>query len=85
MSAYTHDVPFYVQIHRSAYYNGRTVRAVRLTQSRPTVTDPDTVVVRLTVRIPQGVFDPIRPEAVIEIPADLVQHTVRVTAEDANP
>jgi hypothetical protein len=41
------------------------------------------VVVKVTLRIPAAVFDPLRPEAVVVIPADLTDpHPVVVDAGD---
>lgn len=78
---------FYVQLrrHEMGRSNGNTwqrVRVVTATQTRPTVTDPDVVVVKLTVNIPAAAFEPLMPSAEIEVPLDLVQRTVLVEAGD---
>ena len=73
----THDATLYVQIEPTFYSWGDPpklagISAVRMTQKRPRSQLPGTAVVRLTVRIPDVAFMPLRPEAVVEIPADLV-------------
>lgn len=88
----THDATFYVQLEPE--WSGRRdpstgerklrgVKATRITQGRPERPMPGTVVIKLTTRIPDAAFLPLRPEAVIEIPTDLtVANPVEVTATD---
>jgi hypothetical protein len=57
--------------------NGRVIKA---TTKRPEVTDPDVVVVKIRVQIPYEAFEPLKPEAVVVIPEELVQHPVTVEA-----
>lgn len=82
-----HEVPVYLQITRPRYgysYGGRWISAVarRLTVQRPEQPLPGAVVVKLTLRIPDEAFEPLRPQAVIDIPADLIQRPVQVEAND---
>lgn len=88
----THDATFYVQLepewsrmpdYRTGEKTVRAVKAARITQSRPDRPKPGTVVIKLTTRVPDAAFLPLRPEAVIEIPTDLTDpHPVEVTATD---
>lgn len=50
------------------------------TQRKPTVVDPDAVVVKVRLRVPSAAFEPLQPEAVVTVPAELVQHEVVVEA-----
>jgi hypothetical protein len=78
--ARTHDATFYVQLtadigqrwnngERVDYVSG--IKAVALTQKRPERQRPGTVLVKLTVRVPDPAFLPLRPEAVIVVPEDM--------------
>ena len=87
----SHQAAFYVQLQPewgwSAGANGdkpvRSIKAVAMTQSRPTRPKANTVVVKLTVDLPDNAFYPLRPEAVVHIPTDLTEPTVvEVAAED---
>lgn len=63
----------------------RAAKVVALTQKPPGRPRTGTVTVKLTVRVPRAAFVALRPEAVIEIPTDLVQgNPVEVVAEDPN-
>jgi hypothetical protein len=82
---------FYVQIEPewSAYAakNGdpvlRAIKAKRMTQSRPNDPLGGSVMVKLTVEVPDGAFMPLRPEAVIVVPENFVkQNPIQVIAED---
>lgn len=82
---------FYVQLEPvfSSYVRSldgerplREVRATRITQKKPTKPLSGTVTIKLTVDIPDQAFYPLRPEAVVTIPADLTAPTpLEVTAE----
>jgi hypothetical protein len=65
----------------------RAAKVVALTQKRPDRPRPNTVIVKLTVRVPKAAFLPLRPEAVVVIPEDMVvaNEPVEVTAEDPRP
>jgi hypothetical protein len=87
----THSATFFVQLeaewgHWANADGERPVwgaKAVNITQKRPSRPKPGTVVVKLTVEVPEAAFLPLRPEAVITIPAELTQpHPLEVTAED---
>lgn len=59
------------------------IKAKRITQNRPEVPLGGTVSMKLTVEVPEGVFKPLRPEAVIVVPEGMVvQHPIEVTVED---
>lgn len=61
------------------------IKAVALTLSRPTrARYGPSVVVKLTLDIPESAFYPLQPEAVIVVPADLVERNeaIEVTASD---
>lgn len=81
---------FFVQLEPEfarSYITGedivRSVKAVNITQKRPGRPKPGTVVVKLTVEVPAAAFLPLRPEAVITIPAELTApHPLEVIAED---
>jgi hypothetical protein len=81
---------FYVQLEPEFYaHRGidgeralRAIRAERITKRRPVQPLPGVVTVKLTVDIPDEAFYPLRPEAVVTIPAELTQTSpVEVTAE----
>lgn len=85
---------FYVQIEPewnqySHAKNGdlilHSIKAKRITQSRPDSPLSSTITVKLTVEVPDSAFQPLRPEAVIVIPESFVQENpVEVVAEDAS-
>lgn len=84
------DAEFYVQIEPD-WYRGfseprlRGAKAVAITQKRPTKPRGGTVTVKMTIRVPDGAFLPLRPEAVVVIPTDMTVVTpLEVVAEDAN-
>jgi hypothetical protein len=88
----TVDATFYVQIEatRTRWRTNAagepavdSAKAVRITQSRPRTQAPDTVMVKLTVRLPVAAFDPLRPEAVVVVPESLTEAApVEVVAID---
>lgn len=89
--ATSRDSTFYVQLEPvwgSRLYGSDElrldhVRAVRMTQDKPKKPLPGVVMVKLTVRIPEAAFRPLRPEAIIEIPEALTTHTpIEVVADD---
>jgi hypothetical protein len=84
------DADFYIQVEPefSQYYHAEpkviAAKAARMTQSRPTKPVPNTVLVKLTVRLPKVAFLPLQPAAVVVVPADLIQAgPVVVEADDA--
>lgn len=48
------------------------MRATRIAQSRPSKMGRDEIAVKVRLRLPAAVFDPIMPSAVITIPEDAV-------------
>lgn len=88
----THTASFYLQIEPEwGHYVDRDTgerkvwgaKAVGITQKRPSKPKAGSVVVKLSVEIPEGAFLPLRPEAVITIPESLTQpYPIEVTAED---
>jgi hypothetical protein len=84
---------FYVQIEPewSAYasHNGdpqlRTIKAKRMTQSRPSDPLGGSVMVKMTVEVPDSAFMPLRPEAIVVVPENFVKdNPIEVIVEDAN-
>jgi hypothetical protein len=77
----SHDATFYVQIEPSfgRYTDdaGRrkvySLRAVNITQKSPSHPRGGAVLIKLTLRIPDAAFQPLRPEAVIVVPEDMIQ------------
>jgi hypothetical protein len=89
----SHDATFYVQVEpnwsRWTDSHGerslRGIRAVLLTQNKPAKPRPRVVVTKLTVRVPDAAFLPLRPEVVIVVPEDLVVTSpIEARAEDAS-
>ena len=87
-----HSATFYVQIapehgHWEDINTGEKVilgaKAVGITQQRPKKPQPGSVVVKLTVDLPEAAFLPLRPEAIISIPTELTDPTpILVEAHD---
>lgn len=86
-----HDATFYAQVEPEwGHYrdsNGdlpvRGAKVARITQKRPDSPIGGTVLVKLTIRIPDAAFLPLRPAAVIVIPEDMTSVTpLEVIAED---
>ena len=72
-----------VRLVRSLSYAASEARVVKLTQKKPEQVEPGCIVVKIKLRIPTEGWDPFEPEAVIDVPADLVQHPiVEVGIED---
>lgn len=58
-------------------------KMVNATQKRSGAGRPGTVTIKLTVRLPKTAFMPLRPEAVIIVPASMIEATpIEVIAED---
>ncbi len=84
------DATFYAQVEPEwgyAYGGGepplRGAKVLRVTQKRPTRQASGTVLVKLTLRIPEGAFRPLRPEAVVVIPESMaVAQPIEVEAGD---
>lgn len=86
MNDRTVDLTTYLHIGET-YPNrwGRTFGVRKHSNKRPAEPMPGCVVVKIRIRLPEAAFDPLAPEVIVDIPADLIQHPVSVTAEDANP
>ncbi len=69
-----------VRLVRSLSYMASEARVVAATQRKPEVLQPGCIVVKIKLRIPVEGWDPFEPEAVIDVPADLVQHPIAVEA-----
>lgn len=90
----TVDATVYLQIapELNRYYGNtdspnavRGAKVVGSTQKRSSSPKPGTIEVKIAVRIPVAAFLPLRPEAVVVIPADLTAtHPLEVEALDAN-
>jgi hypothetical protein len=60
-----------------------SIKAERITKSRPARPLPGSVTVKLTLDIPNAAFYPLRPEVVVVVPDSLVQaNPIRVEVED---
>ena len=59
-----------------------TAKFGRTVQSAPGRLERDDVAVKITVRLPSAAFDPLRPEALVIVPEELVQRPVVVEAVD---
>lgn len=74
---------------RRSRYSGATLydqgRVAALRTKKPAQLLTDQVAVKVTVRVPKAAFEPLTPEAVIEVPEELVQHRVEVVAEPQDP
>ena len=86
------DATFYVQIEpvfsrfesRDGERALHSIKAVGITAKRPAKPRSGVVVAKLTVRIPDAAFMPLRPEAIVVVPEDLVTVSpITVSAEDA--
>lgn len=73
-----------VELRRRSTYVASDARVVRATQRKPDQVAPGCIVVKVKLRIPVEGWDAFEPEAVIDVPADLVQHPIEVVVEDAN-
>jgi hypothetical protein len=69
----------YLQVRADGMYGLKIVKA---TQRRPTVVEASCVVVKVKLRIPDGAFVPLEPEAVVTVPEELVQQPIEVEAVD---
>lgn len=85
------DVTFYAQVEPEwsnwVSHDGerslRGAKVVTITQKKPAKPRGGTVLVKLTVRVPQAAFLPLRPEAIVVIPDEMTAtQPVEVVAED---
>ena len=85
------DATFYAQVepdwsgYASTSTGERALRGAkvkRITQTRPERPAGGTVLVKLTLRLPESAFRPLRPEAIVVVPESATLTTaVEVTAE----
>lgn len=71
-----------VRLDTRRSYGTSEANVVAVTQRKPETARPGCIVVKVKLRIPVEGWDPFEPEAVIEVPADLVQHPIEISAED---
>ena len=80
------DATFYAQVKPEFSYNGERVlraKVVALTQAKPSHPRGGVVVVKLTIRVPEAAFLPLRPEAIVVIPEDMTApYPIEVEAGD---
>lgn len=92
MSGSTREATAYLQLEPgapSAYgKSGWQLRdcatVVRCTNSKPAEPIPGCIVVKVKIRVPREAWEPLSPEAIIEVPAELVQRPVTVSAVGVN-
>lgn len=93
MSEYV-DATFYVQVEPEWIFGGRSrdtanavrgAKAVALTQNKPGRQKPGTVLTKLTVRVPKAAFVPLRPEAIVVIPEDMLASSEPLEVEAGDP
>jgi hypothetical protein len=68
--------------HGYDYGTRAVVRA--FTTKKPETVRAGCIVVKLKLRIPKEAWEPFAPEAVVEVPADLVQKVIAVEAVAAS-
>lgn len=78
----------YLQISKrspgpSQWVASRDAVVERFTTKKPAKPIPGCVVVKVRVQVPAAAFEPLEPEAVVQVPVSLVQEPVHVEA--ANP
>jgi len=86
------DATFYAQVepefshwvnHVTGEREVRSAKVVNITQRRPDRPRSGTVLVKLTIRVPEAAFLPLRPEAIVVIPEDMTVATpLEVSASD---
>lgn len=58
----------------------KSAKATRVTQKKPNTLVGDEIAVRVTFRIPAAAFNAIQPQAIVDIPEDLIQHPIEAVA-----
>lgn len=85
MTSQPKEATAYLQVSRHPSRPwGPESRVVKSTQKRPEIVEPGCIVVKVRLRIPAEAWEPFQPEAIIDVPAELVRHPIDVTAEDAD-
>lgn len=73
----------YLQVKKGSFGTwGTEARVIKATQKKPDAVEPGCIVVKIKLRIPSEAWEPFEPEAVIDVPAELVQHPIVVEAQD---
>lgn len=85
----THNATFYVQVEPVWGWGSDPpvvgAKAARLTQAKPNRPMPGTVLVKLTIQVPDASFKPLSPEAVVVIPEDMAVANLPIHAEAEDP
>lgn len=82
----TREATAYLQIAPHAprpyggYWGSSEASIMRCTNGKPETPLPGCIVVKVRIRVPKEAWEPISPEAVIDIPAELIQRPVEVEA-----
>ena len=66
------------------YDVGNKARVAQASSRPPMKPQPGCIVIKLRIRVPAAAWHPITPEAVIDVPAELIQHPISVEAVDAD-
>jgi len=77
------EVTTYLHLRDNRRSWGFNPIVVKHSNTKPDEPAPGCVVVKVRIRIPREAFEPLQPEAVIDVPLDLIQRPIAVTAEDA--
>lgn len=74
----------YLQVRKHPAAWRWEARVIKSTQRRPEPehVEPGCIVVKVRLRIPFAAWGPFEPEAVINVPADLIQRPIEVEAVD---
>lgn len=72
----------YLQVRKHNNWYRDEARVMKVTQKRPEVVEAGHILVKVRLRIPAGAWGPFEPEATIEIPEELIQRPITVTAEE---
>lgn len=80
----TREATAYLQIEGRppghSWDNGTKASVRGVTNTKPDVVKSGCIVVKLRIRIPKEAWQPFAPEAVIDVPTDLVQQPIEVEA-----
>lgn len=86
MNDTTHEAVVYAQVQAtfSRWDKDRvdSLKVVKMTQSKPTRLEANSVVVKLRLQLPDTAFQPFSPSAIITVPESMVDKPTVVIAED---
>ena len=68
---------------KSGWSGSSEATVVRCTNTKPDKPIPGCIVVKLQIRVPKEAWEPFAPEAVIDVPAELIQRPVSVEAVES--